>query len=869
MLFFALFNKIVLRHFRYEWGKLLLSVVGVAIGIATFVAIRLANTTAYHAFTSSIDAVSGRANLQIISNSGLGFDERLIERVRKSPAVQAAAPVVEQYAQLVDSAELATPGSGLPILVFGIDVFSEGKFRDYTFVAAHDTADAGLGEAGLRFLLEPGAAIITRKLADQNHLAVGDTLRLIAAGKRVALHVAAIIKPEGTASALGGNFLLLDIASAQETFGRVGRLDRVDLLVPEGERVGVKGYLSEELPSDVTVTEPATRGAQTSKMLDAFDLNLTALAFIALFVSMFIIYNTLLTNALRRRRELGILRAVGGTRGGIILLFLAEAALIGIVGVAVGLPLGVILARLAVHQVIRTVSALYILTAADHLVVDSTTLLVGAVIGVAASILSALPAAIEAARAHPRETFSLQTAEAKVSLNYRRIVASSILFLALAGFSAWMGERLMSPLLGFLSAGFLLLGVALLTPIVVRLGDRMAGPLVRRIFGVEGGLANAYLLQSLGRTSTAIAALMTAIAMVIGISTMVGSFRRTVEYWLRQTITADLYLTISSNRLAASNQAPMPREIVSFVDAHPAIAFVDGMKRIRLGYAGRTIEVSGARLNLPEGLATLTFRNGEWREILRRLDAGDIAVSDGFSLRFRKDVGDTIQIATSSGNRPFRIAGIYYDYTSDAGTIMMRHAIFARVFADSSINNLALYLREPSRLPEIREEIERRFGGRYSLSVYSNRGVREEALTVFDQTFAITYALQLVAVVVAAIGVANTLAALVVERTREIGILKAIGATADQVRKMTLVQAGLIGFASEALGIVAGLLLSAILIYVINRVSFGWTIQFTLEPDVLITSAVLVVVTALVAGLPPANAAARRSVAETMKRTDN
>ncbi len=869
MFFFTLFNRIVLRHFRREWGRLLLSIVGVAIGVATFVAIRLANTTAFQAFTTSLDAVAGRSNLQIASGDGLGFPEKLLERVRRSPAVEAAAPVMEQYAQLVDSAELARPGSGIPLLVFGIDVFSEGRFRDYTVVSSRDTAGSPLGEAGLRFLLERGAAIITRKIADREHLAVGDTLRLIAAGKRLALHVVGIIRPEGTASALGGNFLLLDIASAQEVFGRVGKLDRIDLLVDEKDRAGLGEYLSSELPPGVVVREPESRGAQTSKMLDSFDLNLTALAFIALFVSMFIIYNTLLTNTLRRRRELGILRAVGGTRGRILLLFLAEAAAIGLIGVAIGIPVGILLSRLAVEQVIRTVTALYILTVAEHVVIDPRTLLLGGVLGVAASVLSALPAAIEASRAHPRETFSLQTAEAKVALNYPRIVGSSLALLLLAGGAALLGQWLMSPILGFLSAGLLLVGVALLTPVFIRGGNRVAGRLVRALFGVEGGLANAYLLQSLGRTSTAIAALMTAIAMVIGVSTMIGSFRKTVDYWLRQTITADLYLTLSTNRLSVSAVSPIPGEIIDYLDADPELVAVDAVRRIRTGYAGRQIEVSGARLNLPEHLASLTFRGASWNDAMARLDAGQVAVSEGFGIRFRKDVGDTVQLETPTGRRTLTIGAVYYDYTSDAGTMMMRHRLFARLFADSSVGNVALYLRDPSRLEKVREDVERRFGGRYSLVVYSNRALRDEALTVFDQTFAITYALQFVAVVVAAIGVANTLAALVVERGREIAILRAIGATADQVRKMTLVQAGLIGLASELLGIVAGLLLSAILIYVINRVSFGWTIQFTLAPEVLATSALLVMATALAAGLAPANAAARRRIVDVLKRIEN
>lgn len=861
MNFFRLFQNVILRHLRYEWGKLLLAIVGVAIGVAVFVSIRLANTTAFEAFTTSLDVVTGKANLQVLSNDGLGFDERFIAQLRRSPAVIGAAPAIEQYAQVEDSLELARPGSGMPLLVFGIDVFAENAFRTYEFQES-----AGGGDVGLQFLLQRNAIIITDKLARQYRLQRGDSIRLIANGSRIAFQVMGIVKPEGTASALGGNFALLDIASAQEVFGRIGRLDRIDLLVPSEEREQLSEYLAETAPPGVVVREPQSRGSQATRMLESFDLNLTALAFIALFVSMFIIYNTMLTNTLRRRRELGILRALGATRTTIVALFLGEATLIGLLGVAVGLPVGIVLARLALDQVTRTITTLYILTVTDELMIDPATLVLGGVIGLLASVISALPAALEGARAHPRETFSVQTFETKVSLNLKRIFTGTALALIAAYAASFLGDMLMSPELGFVSAGLLLLGVALLTPAVISGAGRLFGRLIRRLFGVEGELANAYLLASLGRSSTAIAALMTAIAMLIGVSTMVDSFRRTVEYWMRQTVTADLYITVASNRLSASAVTPIPEPVWRYVDTLQGVRIIDALRRLKVGYQDGSIFVSGATFNAPESEAPLAFQEGgKWNDIMAALDSGAVVVSEGFGLRYGKGMSDTITIATPTGTQSLKIAGIFYDYSSDAGSVMLKREPFMRLFADSALNSIAIHLRDTSAMEQVRQNIERSFAGRYSLVVYSNRALRDDALEIFDQTFAITYALQLVAVIVAAIGVANTLAALVVERSREIGILKAVGATAGQIRKMTLVQAGLIGAASQFLGVGAGLLLSMILIYVINRVSFGWTIQLTISPEILVLSGLLVIVTAFIAGLVPANAAARKPVADVVK----
>lgn len=573
----------------------------------------------------------------------------------------------------------------------------------------------------------------------------------------------------------------------------------------------------------------------------------------------------MLTNTLRRRRELGIVRAVGGTRRTIIGLFLGEAALIGFIGSLIGLPLGILLAQGAVAQVMQTVTALYILTVAEQITVPVGLLLFGGGLGVVASILSALPAAIEASRTHPRETFSQQTVEAKIALRYRHIVLWCMLALMLAWLASWGSQKLLSPLLGFISAGLVLVGFALLTPIFIRGADALFGRVIRWLFGVEGELANAWLMQSLGRASSAIAALMTAIAMLVGVSTMVGSFRQTVDYWLRQTIAADLYITVTANRLSGTLRTPMPDEVVRGVDAIPEAGYVDAIRRTTAVYQGVQISVSGVRFNLPQNVSSLSFTGGNWKEIMEQARKGKVIVSEGFGLRFGKEIGDTIMLTTPSGLRGLTIAGICYDYTTDAGAILMHSPMYATLFRDSSITNMALFLQNPALAESVRKQIEEKFAGKYSLVVYSNGAVRNEALRIFDQTFAITYALQVVAIIVAAIGVANTLAALTLERSREIGILKSIGGTSGQVRKMTLVQAGLIGIASQTLGVTAGLVLSAVLIYVINRVSFGWTIQFQLSPDVIAVSTIVMLVTALLSGIGPASVAARKRVAEVVR----
>ncbi len=847
-----LFRLISIRHFYLEKWKSVLTIVGIALGVAVFISIRTSIHSALDAFRSTIDHVAGRTHLEIVSQRN-GFDENLFVQINRLEGISVAAPVVQYIAQ---SAQPINE----PLLILGIDIFSDRKFRSYQFEEKGDVDNI------LKFLLEPSAIAITKTFATKFRLAIGSRLKLLIGSKEVAFTVRGIMDEEGPARALGGNFAILDIAHAQEAFGKVGLLDRIDLiLAPEISPDMVLRSLRETLPPQLVVRRPQTRNTQVENMIGAFRLNLTALSFVSLFVGMFLICNSMSISVIRRRREIGILRSLGVSERTVLLLFLAEAAMLGFLGALLGIGIGLVMAKFTLASVSSTVTALYILVKTEHLTISASTLILGTVISVFVSVVSAAGPAREASRTRPREALSVNHLERKVAFHTGKLLLGGLAALFLALICALQKPLLGKPILGFAAAFFILVGFSLITPASTRWLNALFGPAVGRFFGTEGRLASHYLQDSLTRTAITIAALMTALAMLISISIMILSFRKTVEIWVGQAITADILITPASFAVSGWD-ALLPQEVIDYSKKHPDAKATDLIRVSEMEYEGRPVLLWAARTPVLLRQNRLNFVRGDQTEIIERVTKhGELIISETFSLKFEVEEGAKLLLQTPRGPKAFRIAGTFYDYTTENGMIIIDLDIYREIWNDSKINRVALFLRDSSRLEAFRADLANRFSGKYEILAVSNRELRDEILQIFDQTFAIAHALKVIAFVVAILGIVNSMLALVIERERDFGILRAIGTFKRQIQKMTLLEAQLMGIFSFFLGSGSGILLSMVLIYVINRQSFGWTIQFFPVPSVFMQSIVLVVIAAFLAGLIPAQMAAKKQVAEAVK----
>ena len=850
MVLLHLLKNVTFRHLRYHKGRTFLSMVGIALGVAVFVSVQTAIYTAIESFNASVDHVSGKANLQVTS-FGRGFSEEVYLKVKKVPGIKAATPVI-QYVSKMDEP------IGEPLYLLGIDVFSDRPFREYQF---HETDDEGL-----LFLKTPNSIAITEKLANRHGLKRGQKITLIVGSKKVTLTITNLLKMEGPANSLEGNFGLIDIASAQEALEKVGLIDRIDVIVDKSQPMeATERELKKVIPPGVEVRRSDTRSGQIEKMVSAFHLNLTALSFISLIVGMFLIYNAISVSVIQRRREIGILRSIGLTRPQVLGLFIGEAAWIGCFGSLVGIGLGIGLAKLMLYLVSRTITALYILVKAEHLLISPSILMAGFGMGVFASVLSSIGPAREASKIAPKEALALGTLETKIRtrLGHFSLIGVGLLILSLIlALQRPISHR---PIFGFLAALLILIGVSFLIPSVTTFLNRLLAPLLHRLFGSEGKLASRYLHDSMARTAITIAALMTALSMLISISIMILSFRKTVDLWVEQSINGDVFIFPGSYSITGYS-ALLPLEVSRALPSLPGVKAVDSFRALEVEYQGQPALIAAVDGQVFLNMKVIRFTRGNSRAILRQFAEGQaILVTESFSLRHHVKAGDRIKLNTPQGEREFLVSGVFYDYSSDWGMVLLEKKLFQSLWKDETIHSAGIYLKEGVSQEAFKEVIRERYSKPYRLFVVSHRQLRKEVLKIFDQTFAITYALEFIAIIVAILGIVNSLNALIIERQRDIGIVRAVGAFQRQIQKTTLIEAGMIGFFSHILGLLCGFLLSVLLIYVINKQSFGWTVQFSIPLRSLIESWLIVMITSIGAGFIPARRAAKMNVVESLR----
>jgi putative ABC transport system permease protein len=563
-----------------------------------------------------------------------------------------------------------------------------------------------------------------------------------------------------------------------------------------------------------------------------------------------------------RREEVGTLRALGVSGAHILALFLGEAALLGAAGCLLGLGLGRLLAEGAVSLTSATVSALYVASASDPPSLSWGDAAVAFVVGVPLSLVAAALPAVEASRVPPMAAIrGADRVEARFGVRARQFVPP----IALLGLGAWLATLPAvdgTPIAGFASAFALVFGAAAFVPLVLFALGRVGRPWLERLFGVEGLLANANLAGSIPRLSVSVAALAVALSMMVAIAIMIGSFRETVVHWVGQTLVADLFIG-PSTRSAGARQATVSPEVERIVTEHPDVAAVDRFRNVTIPYADTQVALLAGDFAVMLERGNLLFRApADGRAAMRgAIGRDEVIVSDAFAMRHGKGVGDRVSLPTPRGSASFAIAAIYYDYSTDRGVISMDGTTLSRHFGEWRPTGLTTYLKPGVDADAARARLLDAVGEGHDIFIYTNRSLRAEVMRVFDATFAITYALEAIAIVVAVMGVAGTLLTLILERRREIAMLRLVGAERRQVRRMVVLEAVMLGGVSQGVGLGVGWLLSLVLIYVINVQSFGWTIQFHLPWSFLSQMSVAIVVFTALAGLYPAHLASRMNLA--------
>ena len=835
----TLLRKFALRHWRAAPRQSALLVLILALGIAVFFSIRLANRAALASFQNFTDLITQESDWLITAPAGLLPESLLPElRERLNPQPVSIIPVFETTAARPQTDPDEAIGSRETFQLLGVDLIgvqnlAARRVQDRSWFGQTDAATpaAGSAESFWQIFRNPHAVFISAALAARDQLKLGDSLTLVVNEKIVTLEVAGIIPATAEGPRAPATLLVMDLPALQKLTGQAGSLSRIEFVVEEGpeveaQRARLRAQLESWSEERWLVSSPADRRASAATMTRAFRVNLTILSLIALLVGLYLIFQALDGAVVRRREEIGILRSLGVEEYLIRRVWLLEAALLGLAGGALGAVLGWAGAQFSVRLVGRTVNALYYSTSVDAARLEWGELVAALLLAVATSLLAGWLPARAAARTPPAQILVRHALAPPGMQFWRKEWLGAII--VLAGFALVLlpplrfagGVRF--PLAGYFAGLGWIIGGGILSGATLRALARLARPLGRWLIPVK--IAAGHLVQPSGRHRLAVAGLVCAIAMTAGMTILVASFDTTMRGWVERTFQADLYISSSGAQSAATENRISPDTWKSIL-AHPAVADVNLVQTCDVQLpAGKTM-LSGAELAVMQRRTAIPWMQPPLADDVFAFEknATLALVSESFSERFSLRRGDAFTLPTPQGKKELTIAGVFSDYGNERGSILVERRHFAAWFQNEQVSGLMVFLRANFSAESLRAEWLARYPG---LRVFSNAHLRVEILRIFRQTFAITYALEVIGVLVAVIGLGLTLVSVLLERRAELTTLRALGLNRGEIAQATACEGLVLAVAGVAVGVAVSLALGWMLIFVINKQTFGWTLGF-------------------------------------------
>ncbi len=822
-----------LKHHPWQW---ILALFGVMMGVAAVVAIDLAETGAIRSFERATETLFGRATHRISSPNGL--PESLYVQLRRA-GFATLRPVVEGIVE-----EL---GSGKRLKLVGIDPVAELRFAPPWLGSS-----AAPAISWRRLILEPGAVLMHRKSGEPLGLTPGRWFEIKVGERRTKLRLAGWIETGRASPAT----LIADIATAQEVLAQLGRLHAIDVIIQKGS---VLADLETRLPDGVEVSTGEAGSVSVRRMTAAFYTSLTALSLLALVVGMFLIYNIVGFMVVQRSPLFGILRVLGVTRRQIRNQVLAEAAVLGLAGSTLGLLAGVLFGQGMLAMLAQTIDQLYFPLPSARLPSSPWSLAKGLLLGLGATLSASWGPSLEAAKVQPVTMLMRSSAEQRMATRTPWLVFCGLILVV----ASWLLlQWTQGMLFGFVSLIALVLGGALCVPWL--LGWMMGGFqwLGERLFGVAGRMPPRAVAASLSRTGVAAAALVVAIAITIGMTLMMHSFRDSVESWLRKRLDADLYVYQPASGIAG--RAVLPRRLGRALARLDGVMGMGSVRYLRLATDRGFVRINAYELSFPafSNFNLVEWVRGDLWQVFQFQDT--VIVSEAYANLNHVRTGDWIRLSTPKGARRFRVVAVYEDYNAGRGIIAMSRATYERYWDDSGVSTYWLYLQPGVDRDKIIGQIQALVSGQ-TLEISDNRRLLRLSMEIFDQAFAVTGVLRWLATLVAFVGVFSALLALQLERTHEMGILRALGLTPAQVWRQVMAETGLLAGVAGLLAVPMGIVIGWVLIHVVHQRAFGWSLSLSLDWQPLLQGVLMALVAGLGAGIYPAWRMARTSPAEALR----
>lgn len=846
----ALLAKASARFYRRHPAQLLLSLLGIVLGTGIVIAVLITNASATRAFALSTETLYGRSTHQLVGADGI--DASLYARLKRAHPDIAMAPLVEGHVAVGDTV----------LTLIGVDPFAEGPFARFGTAVAGPADAVGAIEL-LRF--DDAVAMAAGTLA-RLALPLGEPVTVTTPSGTTSLRPVATFDSDNPAAIDG--LVVGDIALVQERLARGDRLDRIELIAPataagrrsDGERpVDPLDALRADLPADVRLEPSTSRQRSMQAMTRGFRINLTAMSLLALVVGAFLIHNTMTFAVLQRRELFATLRITGLTARQVMASVLAEAVAISLIGSLLGVALGRVLAEALIALTTRTINDLYFVLHVQAVSFSGWVLVLGVLLGVGSSLLAASVAALDAAATSPVAARQRSLTEERAHRLLRPLAVLGLTGMALGVVLAMLPVA--SLVVGFGALMLLIVGYGIALPWVVQRSAATLQPAAARL-GALPGMAIGGIERHISRTGLAIAALSIAVSATFGVDVMIQSFRATVDDWLGTTLASDVYLS-SPSTVSSSSQQLLDAQLAA------RAARIDGVSAVS---TGRVLDITtdvGTFETLvlsphADSVDGFVFVDGEpasaWRAWLHD---GAVLISEPLATKHGLGAGDALSLFTPGRGEVQRpIVGVFRDYATSNGKLMLSRSTFDALFNDSRIGSLGLMLDPQHDADTVIETLRATLGSPdRPLAVQSGQAIRDASLAVFDRTFEVTRVLRWLTVGVAFVGIFSALLALHLERAREFAVLRATGATRGQIAGLVLAQTLFMGILAGVLALPLGWITAEMLIRVINVRSFGWSMQSLLPANAAVATLLLATSSALLAGLWPAWRLARAGIA--------
>ncbi|PPK76738.1 putative ABC transport system permease protein [Methylobacter tundripaludum] len=870
---------------RHPW-QLALAIVGIALGVAVVISIDLAMESSLNAFDQAGKAFSGVATHRIIAGDG-GLDEKLYRRLRVDEGIQKLSPVVNGYVFVSKQTD-----AGFNLI--GIDPFIEKSFQSIWQIRKNENTSV---ELLTRLITEPNTALISEQTASRLGLNIEDDLTIDTDRGERRLKIIGLLSPNNAVSEqVLSRLIVTDIATAQEVLEMFGRLSSIEVLIDEyqPEAATISAYtpslmiakpvpdrllaytpslsiIRKALPGNALLVSAESQSQAMREMTRAFSINLKALGLLSLLVGMFLIYNTMTFLVMQRRRLIGSLRSIGVTRRQIFKLIIGEALLLAAIGTLIGIVLGIALGQGLLYLISGTINAIYFRIDAASLMITPLQIGKGALLGITATLLAVLPPAIEATRISPVTVLVRSQLESGI----RRLIKaanliSGVFILGGMALALLSGKSIA---LGLASIFLLLFGFAMMTPALTLMFMKLIERVFGRLSGVLVRLPARMVSAEISRTGIAIAALMIAVSATIGMDLMIGSFRQTVADWVQTSLRADLYVSLPGEKMPGARAEQDQRlkaklaelQGVKILSSVLHTDIVTAKEGVSAGAAAEIDFTKAAVFELNEkSRPGFIFKHKTDNTLWNRFEQQQtVIVTEPYAYHQGVKIGDKIRLQTDQGSEPFEVIGIYADYSGDQGHLAMSRRNYRHYWPDLGYSGIGVYAKDGVDLQQLENQINKLLTGQQS--VKSDQAIYKASMEVFEQIFTITETLRWLSAAIAFVGVFSALMALQFERTRQLGILRAIGVTSGQLAILITGETGLMGLVAGLIAIPVGYIVAYMLIFVIYQRSFGWTMAFHFNPGVIYQGLALALIAATLAGILPALKMAQTKPAEALR----